>query len=250
MIWAALLLGMAMAFGVLLVRRGERWGSTPQERDRAMPGDEYFGAFAPARVVMTRAVSISVGQERVWPWIAQLGRGAGWYSFDLLDNGNRASAHHIVSWIPDPQLGDSTAIGYLRHIDCGRSLAWWADGAGFLGSRTRLVTSYVLEPEGSGTRLVSRMSADATGLSAYLAVLVFRVIDSIMATRQLNGLRDRIESGEAEPNSLSAGSESGARDQYQIYEVLYAAGEKAGVAGKEDGAHWRQSAMADGILHN
>ena len=42
--------------------------------------------------------------------------------------------------------------------------------------------------------------------------------------------------------------ETGDRDQYQLYEVLYAAGDRAGVAGKEEGARSRQSAIRDDVL--
>ena len=98
-----------------------------------MPGDEYLEGERRARVVMTRAISINAQPERVWPWLSQLGRGAGWYSVDWLDNGRKVSAWHIVSWIPEPRLGDATAIGYLRHIGTGHSLAWWLGGAKFVG---------------------------------------------------------------------------------------------------------------------
>jgi len=246
--WIAIFLVIAVVFSIHLVRKGERWGSTPEERACAMPGDEYLEASARVRIGMTRAIWIDATPARVWPWIAQLGRGAGWYSFDRLDNANRTSAQHLVSWIPEPQLGDATAIGYLRHVDRGRSLAWWANGAGFIGSRTRLVTSYVLEQEGLRTRLVSRMSADATGMSAGLALFVFRVVDSIMATRQLIGIRDRVESFKVTSAQLPKDPESRSRDQFQVYEVLYAGGETAGVAGKEDGGRWRRSAIEDGVL--
>jgi len=196
---------------------------------------------------MTRAISISAPPEHVWPWIAQLGRGAGWYSIDHLDNGRRVSAWHIVSWIPAPRVGDATAIGYLRQIVAGRALAWWVDGVRFVGSRARLVTCFGLHAEGRGTRLISRMSADAVGPAAHISLLVFRVVDSIMARRQLLGIRDRVEHCEAGHANLRD-PETGARDQYQLYEALYATGDSAGVAGKEDGARWRQSAIEDGIL--
>ena len=53
-----------------------------------MSGDDYLEDGPPSRVAMTRAISIDAAAEQVWPWIAQLGRGAGWYSIDWLDNGN------------------------------------------------------------------------------------------------------------------------------------------------------------------
>lgn len=247
MIWTAVFLATALVFGAALLRWGVRWGSTPEERAREMPGDEYLAEGPRTRVTMTRAVSIKAPPESVWPWVRQLGRGAGWYSIDWLDNGRRTSAWHIVSWIPEPRLGDATAIGYIRHISPGRSIAWWVGGGSFLGSRVRLVTCFVLSAEGPGTRLVSRMSADAAGLSAPIALLAFRVIDSIMASRQLIGIRDRVEKREAAQASLRD-PETGDRDQYQLYEILYAAGDSAGVSGKEQARKWRQTAIEDGIL--
>jgi len=248
MIWLAVFLALGLASGLLLLW-GIRWGSTPQERQREMPGDEYLADGPAARVAMTRAISIGAPPDVVWSWIAQLGRGAGWYSVDWLDNGRRSSASHIVSWIPEPQLGDATAIGYLRSIDSGRSLAWWVDGVSFAGARSRLVTSYLVESEGLSCRLISRMSADATGLMAPVALLVFRVVDSIMASRQLIGIRKRVELFEKDREN-PADPETGDRSQYQFYEVLYASGDSAGVVGKEHGARWREAAVADGILQS
>jgi hypothetical protein len=91
------------------------------------------------------------------------------------------------------------------------------------------------------------MSADATGPIAQIFLLAFRAIDSIMACRQLMGIRDRVEhceQGHASPRD----PETGARDQYQLYEIIYAGGDGAGVAGKESGPKWRQSAIRDGVL--
>lgn len=247
MIWLSAFVVMGVLGLWALVRRGTRWGSTSAERAGSMPGDVYLDGGRRARVAMTRAITIAAAPERVWPWISQLGRGAGWYSIDWLDNGRKVSAWHIVSWIPEPRLGDATAIGYLRHIDAGRSLAWWLDGARFLGSRFRMVTCYGLRAEGPGTRLISRISADANGPAARVLLLAFRAIDSIMARRQLIGLRDRVEYCERDAASPTD-PETGDRDQYQLYEILYAAGDRAGVAGKESGASWRQAAIRDGVL--
>jgi hypothetical protein len=247
MIWAAALLALGLVCGSLLLRWGTRWGSTPPERAAAMPGDDWLDSGPAARVVMTRAISISNPPEKVWPWLAQLGRGAGWYSVDWLDNGRRRSAQHIVTWIPDPRPGDAAAIGYLRHVDEGRAIAWWVDGVTFAFSRARLVTSYAIEAETGGTRLISRMSADATGSVAHLALLIFRIIDTIMARRQLLGLAERIEQSDAEKTAARK-DESGDRDQYQLYEVIFANGETAGVPGKEDAHRWRQAARNGGMI--
>lgn len=245
--WIGASLVGALAGGLLLLRRGMSWGALPDERSRTLPGDEYLEGGPRSRVAMTRAISIDAPPERVWPWIAQMGRGAGWYSIDGLDNGRRVSAWHIVSWIPEPRRGDATAIGYLRHIEPDGALAWWLDGGRFAGATVRVVACYAITPDGAGTRLVSRMSADAVGATAQLALFIFRVIDSIMASRQLVGMRNRVAYCDLHP-SAPKHPETGDRGQYQLYEVLYADGEGAGTKGKEHAVQWRRAAIVDGVL--
>lgn len=247
MTFLTIALALAIAAFLVFLRWGSRWGATAEERSGRMPGDAWLEGGAALRVAMTRAVSIRARPEAVWPWLTQLGRGAGWYSIDSLDNGGKTSARHIVSWIPDPRLGDASAIGYLRHVEHGRALVWWVKGLHFFGARTRLVVDIRVTPKDESSRLVIRMSADAAGLMARPALLVFQFIDSIMAIRQLQGIRNRVESCGARTANPEE-PETGARDQYQLYEVIYASGEKAGVPGKELAARWRQTAIEDGFL--
>lgn len=231
----------AVAGAWALLRWGTRWGSTPEERAMALPGDSYLGDGSVSRVAMTRAVTVEASPQEVWPWLAQLGRGAGFYSIDRLDNANRMSARHLVSWIAEPAVGDATAIGYLRRVEPGASLTWWVPGDRFLGAWTRMVTDVHLRPHGAGSRVVIRISGDASGPTARPVIVLFEAIDSIMAWRQLANLKKRIEA----PGD--GGAETGARDQYQQYEIIYASGDRAGVPGKEKGARWRQAAIDAGI---
>jgi len=240
-------IAIALIAVIILTRRGVRWGASVEERATQMPGDEYFAGGPPVYLAMTRAVSIAAPPETVWPWLAQLGRGAGFYSLDRLDNGGKTSARHVISWVPPPQPGDAAAIGYLRRVVPGRELTWWAPGASFLGAVSRLATDVSLRPEESGSRLVIRMSADAAGLTARPAMWVFMVIDSIMARRQLLGIKERAEKHGAR-GSAPERPETGARDQYQLYETIFASGEKAGVPGKEEAARWRRVAEEDGLI--
>ena len=97
MIWIAVVLAIVLAGVWALLCWGSNWGSSPAEQARGMPGDGFFVGRSPVRVAMTRGISIDAPPESVWPWIAQLGRGAGWYSIDGLDNGRKVSARHVVS---------------------------------------------------------------------------------------------------------------------------------------------------------
>lgn len=226
---------------------GSRWGATPAECAARMTGDDFLAGAPQTRSPMTRAVSLRQPPEVVWPWLAQIGRGAGWYSYDLLDNGGKPSARHLVSWIPEPQLGDASAIGYLRYLEPGRELVWWVSGEHFLGARARMVFDIQLTPENRGSRLVIRITADAVGSTARLALWVFQLIDAIMARRQLLGLKERVESYGPRTHDPD-NPETGRPDQYQASATLYASGQMAGAQGREAVRRWRQQAVADQVL--
>jgi hypothetical protein len=210
-----------------------------------MPGDAYLEGGPESRVTMTRAISIEAPPDVVWPWLAQMGRGAGWYSFDLLDNGAISSARHIVSWIPEPQIGDAAAIGWLREMGPGRALTWWMPGDDAFGTTMRMVVDIRLDPEGAGSRLVIRVSGDATGTAGRAVIPLFRAVDSVMAIRQLLGIRTRAETYGARTADPRV-PETSARDQFQLYETIWASGERAGVAGREKAARWREDAVRAG----
>jgi hypothetical protein len=243
---AGTLVVLFLVFAAIVIRVGVGWGATAEEHSAEMPGDAFFEDRLPAYVVMTRGVSIVAPPEVVWPWLAQLGRGAGWYSYDSLDNGGRMSARHIVSWIPSPEIGDASPIGYLRHIEPGQELAWWVPKIGYMGASARLAVDMRLTPMGAGSRLVIRMSADAEGRMAQPALWAFRFIDSIMARRQLLGILNRVERHGA--RTFDPQNPEATRDQFQLYEVIYASGEKAGKPGKELAERWREAAVDAGLV--
>ena len=242
----ALATAVVAALVVAFTRRSVRWGATAEECSVPMAGDACFVGAPRPFVAMTRAITIGATTEKVWPWLAQLGRGAGWYSYDLLDNGARTSARHIVSWIPPPREGDASAIGYLRRIVPGSELTWWVDGVSFLGSSTRLAVDIRLLPKGDGSRLVIRMSGDAMGGLPTVVLGVFQFIDSVMARRQLLGIQERAERYGARTSDPDH-PETGARDQYQGYEVVYASGERAGTPWKELAERWHRAAVKAGL---
>ena len=161
---AAALVVAAVAF-LILEAWGANWGATREEIDGQMSGDELLreGPEGAVSCVFTRAISIAAPPEMVWPWVAQLGRGAGFYSYDRLDNGGKPSADHLVSWIPDMRLGDASAIGYLLSFAPGREMLWFLDGEPWFGAVFRMICCFRLSQEGEGTRLVLRVSGDAKG---------------------------------------------------------------------------------------
>lgn len=65
----------AAATYILLARPQHlRWGTTDQELDEPLPGDDLI---ANPNLVATRAITVRTSADQVWPWIAQLGQGRG-----------------------------------------------------------------------------------------------------------------------------------------------------------------------------
>jgi hypothetical protein len=175
--------------------------ATVDERTRTRPGDELIKE---PIVSLDHAITIRRPRHDVWPWLAQMGAGsrAGWYSYDLFDNGRQPSAEHII---PDLQ---KLAVGMVFP-----ALPGAADGftllalkpqrflvLGWLSSEgARLMTwAFVLEDAANGsTRLIVRARGGpgyhVHGLPWWAAEPVVRIIHFIMQRRQLLGIARRAE---------------------------------------------------------
>jgi hypothetical protein len=94
-------------------RLGRIWGSTPEERRRSLPGDEFV--LVP-EIGGDHAITIGAPPEHVWPWLVQMGwhRG-GWYTYRWVDAiffpQNARSAERIVAEYQDLQVGDRILDG-------------------------------------------------------------------------------------------------------------------------------------------
>jgi hypothetical protein len=173
-----------------------RWGATPEEVAAAMPGD---GIVEAPTFDATRAITIDAPPGRVWPWLVQVGRGrAGFYSYDLLDNGGRPSADRILPEHQNLKVGDripmtekvTDATSFrVTAIDPGRSLLWKKAGSTWAWTLTPL--------EGRRTRLVTRLrdrypwrSSPGTAL---LSLVLLEHGDFAMMRRMLLGIKARAE---------------------------------------------------------
>src|SRR5690606_11236338 len=81
--------------GIVLIRRA-MLPAVRAAADRAwtLEGDDIV---PDARAQLTHATTIDAPPRDVWPWLVQMGgQRAGWYSWDILDNGGVRSASRIV----------------------------------------------------------------------------------------------------------------------------------------------------------
>jgi hypothetical protein len=192
--------GVAVGLYGLPVRQWMlRWGSTAEERNRPLAGDNIF---PDAGYVTTRAVTINAPAEAVWPWLIQMGQDrAGFYTHNwvehLLQSGIRDVSEIHPEW-QHLEVGDlmrtnrdigGKPMGWpVVAVDPGRSLA--------VSSKSMPVGTYafVLEAlDDSTTRLIVRDRARWKWFEWPFAALVYEPLHAYMETGLISGVRQRAE---------------------------------------------------------
>jgi len=180
------------------------------ERKRVLPGDELI---PDPTGTLTHAITIRRPAREVWPWLAQMGAGnrAGWYSYDIIDNGRRRSAARIVEELQHiavgtlfPAVPGATDGFHVLQFETGRSLV-----LGRLRAPNALpimTWAFVLEAVNEGaTRLVVRARAARGypfyGLPPSIGIPFVRFGHFIMQRRQLLGIASRAESRHSTSNN-------------------------------------------------
>jgi hypothetical protein len=174
-----------------------------RERTRVLPGDELI----PEPIgTLTHAITVRRRAHQVWPWLVQMGAGnrAGWYSYDIIDNGRRQSAARIVEELQHiavgtlfPAVPGATDGFHVLQFETRRSLVLgWRPAPNALPIMT---WAFVLEEVNEATtRLVVRARAARGypfyGLPPAIGMPFIRFGHFIMQRRQLLGIAYRAES--------------------------------------------------------
>lgn len=194
-------------------RRYNRWGATDAEVTDAVPGDELV---ADPVLGYTRAITIEVPPERVWPWLVQMGRGrGGLYSFDGLENLVGCDIHSADQVLPELQqleVGDLIRLGpvgypcfRVHQVTPGASLVLvgadprpphLAASPGSPGGVATWQWQLRPTPDLRGTRLVTRQRLSyppTTGLGVMWHVV--EPVGFVMERQMLRGIKQRAEGG-------------------------------------------------------
>ncbi len=171
------------------------------ERTKQLPGDEVIPEPMGS---LTHAITIRGLRHDFWPWRAHMGAGsrAGWYSYDVLDNGRRRSADRVVPALQGiaigtlfPALPGATDGFVVVSFEPDRFLVlgWPAPDGTCLST-----WALALEEEAPGrTRLITRARAAAGypyfGLPAWLGRPVVRLVHFVMQRKQLLEIARRVE---------------------------------------------------------
>lgn len=185
-----------------------RWGITPQEAARPLPGD----ALAPhPRLAYTRAITLQAPAERIWPWLVQMGQGrGGLYSYDGLENLIGCEIHSADRLLPEHQElnpGDQVLFGPAEKKFPGQVVVEIQPGKAIvmvgLDPLTRQPvpsatwTFYLDEQADGSTRLLVRgRNAYQPNLSNHLIWHMIEPIVFVMERRMLLGIKARVELGD------------------------------------------------------
>lgn len=176
-----------------------RWGATPEEVARPLPGDELVPR---PRLTTTRAISIAAPVQTVWSWLVQIGQGrGGFYSYQSLENlagCSIGSEDRIVPALQMLQVGDRIELGPAGYphftvaaVDRMRSLVLQNRDA-----EAMIAWTFVLETDAGGdTRLIVRDRTDfVPTLGQYLLWrFISEPIHFVMERKMLLGLKQRAE---------------------------------------------------------
>jgi hypothetical protein len=185
-----------------------RWGATPGEMVRPMPGDELLRN---PTFDATRAITIHGRPQDIWPWIVQMGYDrAGFYGYDLIENAGSTrgirSAQKIVPELQHPAMGDRvymSRIAYLifDSIVPNRYLLWTGDatppGSAF--------TWAVYPVDADHSRLISRIRIRYHWTDRLIVLDLFtEFADPVAVPKILEGVKDRVEGRKPEALGIQA----------------------------------------------
>jgi len=186
---------VVMGFAPRIAASFSRVKSSRVERVRGLPGDDLI--LHPIGS-MTHAMTIRCSRQSLWPWLAQMGAGrAGWYSYDLFDNGGRPSAERIL---PEFQKVSTGALFPALRGATDAFLVLACEPARFLilgvprpEGEPAVTWTFSLEDTDPGeTRLIVRVRVNG-GDSRRLPLWCMRVIHYVMQRKQLLEIARRAE---------------------------------------------------------
>jgi hypothetical protein len=154
---------------------GEVWGATAEERAAKLPCDDVF----PDGLAADRAVSVDAPPSLVWAWLCQIRLAP--YSYDWLDNFGKRSPRERTPELVNLEVGQR----FMRLF----TLESFAKDDHVTIRNARVVTTYAVRPEGTGTRLVARTIFNGPNVIGR----PLGMIDWVMMRKQLLNLKKLAE---------------------------------------------------------
>ncbi len=161
------------------------WGSTPAERQMALPGDELY----PSPIGRsTWAITIHAPPQVIWQWLVQVGQDrAGFYTYTWLENLTGCEFHNANEIHPEWQTSSDLQAGLAAFIAVGITvLGFLIFGRDWWGSLL-LIASIVLL-----TLLLASEAYIAIGFTFTLLVVAALITIITARPHPRFGLQDRL----------------------------------------------------------
>jgi hypothetical protein len=172
------------------------WGARPDEVDAALPGDDLLPG---SMLTTTRAVTVEAPASAIWPWLVQMGPGRGGaYTYDWVENLFGLDMHSADRVLPEHQhlelghemrLGDDGPVMRVEVLEPERALVYRSDDGAW-------VWAFVLVPDGTRTRLISRNRIFPPGAGPWVRLAYAAVMEPgslVMERKMLLGIKERAE---------------------------------------------------------
>ncbi len=165
------------------------WGATEEEAGRSYDADT---AVAGPAVLMTRAIDVAAPVATTWRWLCQLAVAP--YSYDWIDNAGRRSPRTLTPGADELVLGQRMAKVFV--LTSYEAPYQWTGlttprGQQLFGA---VAMTYAAEPGASGSRIVCRIAAAASGRLTTARAHALAWGDLVMITKQLRVLKACAES--------------------------------------------------------
>jgi hypothetical protein len=196
-------LALAVGYWFPVRRWMSRWGTTPEELAREMPGDALIAN--PTHSAM-QAVTVNTPPADIWPWLVQIGyQRGGLYSYDWLDRLfgflDRPSATRILPEFQQLAVGDKItwrpAGTFSERVELTVAVleSLLALALSYQGLGMEWVWQFGLYPlDNERTRLVSR-GTERTPKTAthWLFMRIMEPASFVMTARMLLNVKERAE---------------------------------------------------------
>ena len=193
------LLAVIIVYILLIRPRQLTWGATEAEVSQTLTGDDIVQK---PHMVATRAITIDTLPDDVWPWLIQIGSArAGFYSIDLLDNGNVPSSREILPEFqkiePDyfvPFTPDQKNGMWVKDFRAPDFMLWW-------DRKGNATWGWFLQPTANGgTRLLTRLRTRYDlSFPWVIYYLIYDFGDIVMMSKCMRGIKERAETLEKKP---------------------------------------------------
>jgi hypothetical protein len=183
------------------------WGTTEEERRRALPGDDCVPA---PQLTYTRSITINAPAAEIWPWLVQIGQGrGGLYSYDGLENLIGCEIHSADRILPEHQnlkAGDPVLFGpaekkfpgqVVAALEPNRYILMYAlDPVTRQAEKSTTWVLFLDEQRDGTTRLLARgRNGYQPSFMNHLMWHIVEVLNFVMERRMLLGIKARVEDG-------------------------------------------------------